>query len=220
MLFCRYLASPTLSNRQVYESAHSVVLAIFARVQAEALPSSSSKGKAKSTNLAGFSTTHLPLYTQTLIQNSSSDKEGLTTTQLCMAFEATIRCAIVCDNSLSLTSSILDQVIDAAKTCASEEQAHRLHLALVSSLPALPNTEGLLEKVLEECRKIVLTDSDKTELVQAIYKQLLERVGDLEKEVVVRWWYENLPILEASLGDGEHKQDSEHSWGDWIRARL
>ncbi|THH05099.1 hypothetical protein EW146_g9993, partial [Bondarzewia mesenterica] len=43
----------------------------------------------------------------------------------------------------------------------------------------------------EECRQ---------ELVDALFKEILERVGDREKEFAMRWWEENRAILELRPG--------------------
>ncbi|THV03890.1 hypothetical protein K435DRAFT_835673 [Dendrothele bispora CBS 962.96] len=275
-----HLSSPTTSNRQVYESAHSVVLAIFARAQSESAsipatqhPESDSridKGKGRSKGddfptltLISFTRTLLPSYTQTLIQNSSPN-DRLTTTQLCMAFEATARCAVACDKPAATTSSsisfsmdngedslaemIIEDIITAARTLEnsshndsdSREQLHRLRLSLVSCLSALP--VHLLERALEECKRVLMLphfggsggdaddedregDGERREaLIQALYKEILEKVGDREKDVVVKWWYDILgdfAAATAAVGDDhESRMGRERRWGDWFRARL
>lgn len=72
------------------------------------------------------------------------------------------------------------------------EHAHRLRLMLVSSLPAIPLR--LLPRGLEEIRKCVASENDegrREELVGEILKEILERVGDEEKVVVMKWWQSN-----------------------------
>ncbi|KAG7088260.1 hypothetical protein E1B28_012274 [Marasmius oreades] len=44
------------------------------------------------------------------------------------------------------------------------------------------------------------TDEKKEELLQALYLEATERVGDREKEFVISWWYDNLDLLGCELG--------------------
>jgi hypothetical protein len=63
---------------------------------------------------------------------------------------------------------------------------------LVSSLPAIPLR--LLPRGLEEIRKCIVDESDKGrrgELVDEALKEILERVGDGEKGIVMEWWRSN-----------------------------
>ena len=72
------------------------------------------------------------------------------------------------------------------------ERAHRLRLMLVSSLPVMPLK--LLPRGLEEIRKCIIGESEKDrreELVGEVLKEILERVGDREKVIVMKWWHSN-----------------------------
>ena len=63
---------------------------------------------------------------------------------------------------------------------------------LVSSLPAMPLR--LLPRGLEEIRKCIVDENDKSrrgELVDETLKEVLERVGDEEKGIVMEWWRSN-----------------------------
>ncbi|KAF5369431.1 hypothetical protein D9758_002821 [Tetrapyrgos nigripes] len=164
----------------------------------------------------------------------------------------------------------------ATATQAQQDQLHRLRLALISSISALPIP--LLNEVLEEMKRVVVglngtlalawtkgkgdgrrvkvkrnggkgkqkereniadvdeanvkeLEKQRDEIVKALYREILERVGDREKEVVVRWWYENLEVLGGAPGaaaaeteTGAEKDEKENQavsgWGEWIRARL
>ncbi|KAL0069888.1 hypothetical protein AAF712_003158 [Marasmius tenuissimus] len=128
-----------------------------------------------------------------------------------------------------------------------EERLHRLRMAMMASLSAIPYV--LLREYLaevkralsqaeamgaqEETRKgeekeqrvegeagLLLAGDDilsgakrppkKEELVQALYLEVMERVGDREKELVMGWWYENLDFLGRGLGNykkGEAKSE-------------
>jgi hypothetical protein len=53
------------------------------------------------------------------------------------------------------------------------------------------------------------TDGDerRKELVEELFKEILERVGDREKETVMRWWYDiRTELLE---GEGEKREEGE-----------
>ncbi|KAK1226251.1 hypothetical protein PQX77_010724 [Marasmius sp. AFHP31] len=127
-----------------------------------------------------------------------------------------------------------------------EERLHRLRMAMMASLSAIPYVllrEYLAEVkralsqaeamgVQEETRKgkekeqrvegeagSLLAGDDilfgakrppkKEELVQALYLEAMERVGDREKELVMGWWYENLDFLGRGLGN--HKKGEAKS---------
>ena len=72
------------------------------------------------------------------------------------------------------------------------ERAYRLRLMLVSSLPAIPFR--LLPRGLEEIGKCIVDESEKSkreELAGEVLKEILERVGDKEKVIVMKWWRDN-----------------------------
>jgi hypothetical protein len=85
----------------------------------------------------------------------------------------------------------------------------RLQLALVSSLSALPLS--LLAGALERVRGIVVAapaDEARDELVRELFRELLERVGDREKEFVMHWWAENEGILGGYAADPMDPKDA------------
>ena len=72
------------------------------------------------------------------------------------------------------------------------EHAHRLRQMLISSLPAIPLR--VLPRGLEEIRKCIADENDKgrrEELAGEVLKEVLERVGDKEKVIVMEWWQSN-----------------------------
>ena len=117
----------------------------------------------------------------------------------------------------------------------SVERVHRLRLVLISMVSSLPLL--LMSRVLEEIRIILLTtapaDSDeesaagrrRKELVEALFAEFLEGVGDREKEAAIRWWYEHRPMLISASREEEKKgEDSEEEGkgkgtvvGSWIK---
>jgi hypothetical protein len=102
-------------------------------------------------------------------------------------------------------------------TAATESHLHRLHLTLIATVPSLPLP--LMLPVLDKIRGcIILPHAEqigassneggperKAELVDALFREILERVGDLEKETAMGWWYANLEELRGAVrggGDG------------------
>ena len=72
------------------------------------------------------------------------------------------------------------------------ERVHRLRLMLVSSLPTIPLK--LLPRSLEGIRKCIVGEGEKSrreELASEILKEILERVGDREKVIIMKWWQSN-----------------------------
>lgn len=61
-------------------------------------------------------------------------------------------------------------------------------------------------------------DSVKKELVEALFAEILERVGDREKEYTLRWWYDNREGLmrrrvgEAGNSQGENTHRMEKNY--------
>ncbi|KAF9465773.1 hypothetical protein BDZ94DRAFT_1159342 [Collybia nuda] len=101
------------------------------------------------------------------------------------------------------------------KNVLNEAQLHRLHLTLISTVASLPLP--LMVRALEEIRYIITaqTQSDgdvpgvggsveaetKKELVKALFTEILEGVGDREKEAAMRWWYTNRQKMVWGVGD-------------------
>ncbi|KAJ7163306.1 hypothetical protein C8R46DRAFT_1102948 [Mycena filopes] len=194
------LALPYLSDasyRETYESSHSVVLAVFA---------SHADRHADANALAQprFTERMVPFYALCLIENSVDGR--LSTAQLRLAFAALVRSACASggkadgDGAYALAWYCVDALLDAIHALSSDsdsdadkERLHRLHLTLISVVPALPLK--LLPRVLEEIGSAILAKSGDTgalkkELVEATFVEISERVGDREKEVVMRWWYD------------------------------
>lgn len=100
----------------------------------------------------------------------------------------------------------------------SSERVHRLHLTLISTLSALPLK--LLGKALDEVYKIIIPTTPTTtmpttpisgtvptaagkgnrELVEALFREILEGVGDREKGYAMSWWYEHRKALLDAAG--------------------
>jgi hypothetical protein len=96
-----------------------------------------------------------------------------------------------------------------------EARLHRLHLTLISTIASLPLP--LMIRALEEICNIITTrarsdggvggvgdDTEaerKKELIGALFAEILEGVGDREKEAAMRWWYTNRQKLAWDIGD-------------------
>ncbi|KIJ59494.1 hypothetical protein HYDPIDRAFT_118489 [Hydnomerulius pinastri MD-312] len=215
------------THRETFESAHSVVLAIFSSCSKRALENT---GTVSSTNEQGGTSTSavdsaftekmIPFYTQCLIDNSSEGK--LTTPQLRLAYAALVKSASQSPDA-SLAWFCLDTLLSFCQTPSSStedlERKHRLHLALISSLSSLPLI--LLPRALEAVRDIIESasfsnpesEAKRGELVDALFGEIMERIGDAEKEYAVRWWNEQRAgwaaagrVAEVGGGEGKGKK--------------
>ncbi|KAJ3502510.1 hypothetical protein NMY22_g18560 [Coprinellus aureogranulatus] len=90
----------------------------------------------------------------------------------------------------------------------SPERLHRLELTLVSTLSSLPLP--LLAKALDEVLKLltgedaeVLGKEKREEVVKALFEEILEGVGDREKEYAMVWWYKHREALGGEVERGE-----------------
>ncbi|KIM89224.1 hypothetical protein PILCRDRAFT_768547 [Piloderma croceum F 1598] len=223
-----YLYDP--SHRETFESAHSIILGIFAaHAQKAADVKLNAKQRPSNSELKGtsFVESLVPFYAGCLIENSVSGP--LSTPQLRLAYSALVRSASsgahtstsspADARALALPQFCIDTLlsaINAPSTPSSSPSAsdgrdhlHRLHLTLISTLPSLHLP--LLSCTLESIRSIVLslplhTDGDerRKELVEELFKEILEKVGDREKETVMRWWYD---VRAELLGDGGEKRE-------------
>ncbi|KAJ7459669.1 hypothetical protein FB451DRAFT_1271116 [Mycena latifolia] len=202
------------SHREVYESSHSVILAIFA---SHADHHAAGQDVISSPQGPRFTERMVPFYTQCLIENSVDGR--LNTSQLRLAFASLVRSACACDgmdgmyalarycieallNTIHELSLLRDGGQDPSIV---NDRLHRLHLTLVSVVPTLPLK--LLPQVLEEIRAILTTapshSGKRKELADAIFVEISERVGDREKEYVMHWWYDNRNSFLGKAGE-EH----------------
>lgn len=60
--------------------------------------------------------------------------------------------------------------------------------------------------------------NERKELIEELFKELLERVGDREKEIVMRWWYdEREGLIGRKIVEGE---EENRDGGAGILSRL
>ena len=109
---------------------------------------------------------------------------------------------------------------------------HRLSLTLISTISSLPLT--LILRGLDEIRLIItaysrddggVDDSNdeasqserkgrKKELLEALFAEILEKIGDREKEAAMKWWYKHRPALISESGDvSERGQEGQQQQG-------
>ncbi|KAJ7505504.1 hypothetical protein B0H11DRAFT_1796324 [Mycena galericulata] len=232
------LALPHLSDptyRETYESSHSVVLAIFAShadhhaAGQDNIPTSDVRAPGPS-----FTERMVPFYAHCLIENSIDGR--LNTPQLRLAFASLVRSATasarppnnpnsagdLADDMYTLAWYCVDALLDtihdlsAQDPSAVQDRLHRLHLTLISVVPALPLK--LLPRLLEELqtilatRDVVLPDSAAKvkDLVDATFLEISEKAGDREKEYLMRWWYANRNSFQAAVNrTGASRTDTE-----------
>ncbi|KAG5644888.1 hypothetical protein DXG03_007440 [Asterophora parasitica] len=236
----RYLSDP--SHRETFESAHSVILSIFAsNAQQQQQPghqSSCLPGRCRcasearheacrcsnehfttATESAALDSTRfvhrmVPYYAQCLIENSQDGR--LSTAQLRLAYAALVRSASSNsdqEDARQLGWYCISVILDTIRELSQQEpgspgddpeRLHRLLLTLISTVPSHPLP--LMIRTLEEIQIFITTrpQSDsgvavvgdgveigrrRKELVDALFAEILERVGDREKEAAMRWWY-------------------------------
>ncbi|KAI0056552.1 hypothetical protein BV25DRAFT_1920897 [Artomyces pyxidatus] len=186
-------------HRETYESAHSVVLAIFA-----AHPSATANERAGATVSASVPTfveRLVPFYARCLLENSGEGK--LSSAQLSLAHAALVRASepVLASYCVDLLVEEIDRVLSASLSAPSSSRhvvlpseeagahAQRLRLALMATLPSLPLT--LLPRALAAMARVIddtQSERDRGKLMGALYREIVERVGDREREYVVRWW--------------------------------
>ncbi|EGN98046.1 hypothetical protein SERLA73DRAFT_109381 [Serpula lacrymans var. lacrymans S7.3] len=241
------------THRETYESAHSVVLAILASHTQKGgqgnIPSSTGRPEARiredSQHVANsglhangrFAVCIIPFYAACLIENSV---EGtLSDTQLCLAYAALVRSASTSaddtrDEQYALAWFCVDALLTAIRWLsyptsanANADRLHRLHLTLISCVPSLPLP--LLPRVLEATRAIVDSAStadhtQRQELVDALFAEITEHVGDRERELTMRWWIENRKRWEVRGQGGAQlrgaSRGGESMFGKWWAERL
>jgi hypothetical protein len=218
-----------VDNREIYEAAHSVMLALFAAHEAQSLPG---MGKPK------FNRVHLlvPAYIDILLHvcetysglkqrdthltaRQNSDEGRLSTDQLRLAFQALVRSAGSRDDELGwfcveqLVVAIKQLAINHPGTCiefpiipslwpwwwilGKSEQILRLQLALVSSISAVP-TSKLLLALGAVYDQMLSNETSRGALAEAAYHEIVERLGDREKDIALKWWLSTKTVLDSA----------------------
>ncbi|KIK94745.1 hypothetical protein PAXRUDRAFT_142236 [Paxillus rubicundulus Ve08.2h10] len=208
------------AHRETFESAHSVVLAILSSRSKIAVDNARSNDRADTLGSDSALTEKMvPFYAQCLIENSADGK--LSVAQLRLAFVTLVKHAtLTCDPALAWLC--IDSILAACRAFSAPQdvdQRHRLHLSLISSLPSLPLM--LLSRALSAVKDIIdatpSTDDKRKELVEAVFQEILENMGDAEKEHAVCWWNEQRVKWMASWRKPE---DARHTQIEGFQAVL
>ncbi|KAG6889886.1 hypothetical protein C0995_013861 [Termitomyces sp. Mi166 len=182
----------------------------------------------------------VPFYAQCLIQNSQDGR--LSTAQLRLAYSALVRSASTSGSIAEAhqlgwycITLILDVIRDLSLEgtqgndldTGSRQRLHRLHLTLISTVSSLPLP--LMIRVLEEIRSIITkprqsesgverlkdgVEERRKELVDTLFVEILEKVGEQEKEAAMRWWYAHRQAFlfeNESYGTGMSAQVEEQN---------
>jgi hypothetical protein len=136
----------------------------------------------------------------------------LSTLQLRLAYAALVRSAAsVAD--LSLAWFCIDCLLAAIASTDEhdDERKHRLQLTLISCVPSVPL--ALLPRLLDPIRSFMDAAQDeknRQELIDALFEEMKVRVGDKEKEYMIRWWGE-LRMKWAHTVPGREEIQGGHS---------
>ncbi|KAI9509188.1 hypothetical protein F5148DRAFT_784784 [Russula earlei] len=182
-----------VSHRETYESAHSVILAIFAHQGSTMTAEIHRTGVPEPT----FVEKIVPFYARCLLENSADGK--LTTAQLRLAYSALTSSAS--GNSLAMGQFCLLSLLSTLAGASAPRDAqrrHRLRLVLVSTLSALPLI--VLPEALNAMSSAIRDSNanERGELAREVFKEIMENVGDQEKEYCLRWWEERCNALAES----------------------
>lgn len=120
-----------------------------------------------------------------------------------MAFRSTVACAACAAPTSSEDGALAWYAIStllAASQEAEPEQKLKLHHMLMSTISVLP-LGGLLERVLDEISRVLKSQGEhsRKELVQTLYPDIVERVGNAERETVLKWWFSQVGLVGGSL---------------------
>ncbi|KAF8843207.1 hypothetical protein BDN67DRAFT_964560 [Paxillus ammoniavirescens] len=210
------------AHRETFESAHSVVLAILSSRSKLAVDNTRLNDRADTpASDSAFTEKMVPFYAQCLIENSAEGK--LNVAQLRLAFVTLVRSATLTRDP-ALGWLCIDSILAACRAFSAPQdvsQRHRLHLSVISSLPSLPL--ALLSRALSAVKDIVDatpdTNENRKELMEAVFQEILENMGDAEKEYAVRWWNEQRAKWMASQGKHEDVRHTQAE-GSQVVLRL
>ncbi|KAF8340678.1 uncharacterized protein EI90DRAFT_3036454 [Cantharellus anzutake] len=184
-----------LEQREVFESAHSVMLSVFAK------HSNKSLGAAED-NKTRLASRLVPFYLESLLENAS---EGhLSIEQLRLAYHSLVRSSSASTDDASAwfcIEALLTALQDTRD--ASERDKHkRLALTLVSLISAVNLT--LLKPVLAAIETELLWKDmgpeDRKEISKEVHDQIMGRIGDAQKEVALKWWLDLRERLSFEMG--------------------
>ncbi|KAG9056595.1 hypothetical protein FS842_010198 [Serendipita sp. 407] len=204
---CReYLGS--VQHREAFESAHSVLLALF---------SSQGRSPDRSDERAELVRSMVPFYVTSLIDCSADDMLNIDQLRLAFASLVSGSTSSNSDNG-SLTWYSIESLLAKINHLRAlqprpEAQCNRLELALVSLLPSVSSNDDILLKLLENIEKLIVEEDQPTQrqlLLEAVRDEILHRVSDVQRETVLRWWY-SMAKLQDTTGDSNKLKPSIHA---------
>ena len=130
--------------------------------------------------------------------------------QLCLAFAILVKSASLTQDP-ALAWLCISAILATCKELSQDlDRRHRLHLALISSLPSL--LLALLPQALSAVKDVIdgaPNDASRKELVEVLFREIMENIGDAEKEYAIHWWNErciewSVARLAPASHDGKH----------------
>ena len=145
----------------------------------------------------------------------------MSTDQLRLAYAALVRSASANaifnsnPNTLALSQYCISALLYAISQTHDRGQSARLSLTLISTLPSLPLS--LIPQTLASIKELILAidveerREERIEMVNNLFEEIVQRVGDREKEFVMRWWFKEREVLLGLGSDGgaEEKKKGE-----------
>ncbi|KAF8318405.1 hypothetical protein DL93DRAFT_2165011 [Clavulina sp. PMI_390] len=169
------------TTRDTFESAHSVILAIFANNGSrERFAATSRDGRDK------LSRTLAPLYLESLLQNLTDD--GLSSDQLQLAFSSVVR-SLCASGETELAWHCVDSFVQRLRAVRQAippraKERERLERSLISSISATDTL--LLPRLLHVVESEILAGGNM--YPKEIAQQVLSGVGDAQKDIALGWW--------------------------------
>ncbi|KAF9514564.1 hypothetical protein BS47DRAFT_1342867 [Hydnum rufescens UP504] len=191
------------SHRETFESAHSVLLAVFSN-NGNRIRGSMHYGPDRRETLALRLT---PFYLASLLNNSTEGR--LSTEQLRLAFHSVVRSTSASgdDAAAWLCIGALLNALNLAKGQPNAAaQLHRLRLTLISLISAV--NLPLLGRLFIEVDKEIMASEESQEkqesnmqgeLIEEVHNEVMSRVGDAQKQVSLEWWLNLRERLGAAL---------------------
>ena len=99
----------------------------------------------------------------------------------------------------------LSSLVSGLSVAGDAQRRHRLRLVLVSTLSALPLV--VLPDGLNAASDAIRDskDEERWELVREVFKEIMENMGDLEREYCLRWWEGQRGAFEGNVETGNDK---------------
>lgn len=126
--------------------------------------------------------------------------------QLRLAFPALVRSADSISDDHVLARYTIQSINDAIRREQDSARLHRMHMMLVASVSSV--SLRMLPSVLEDIRGILITavpensasqHALRQDLINALFTEIMENVGDQEKEYAMTWWHLHRPAAQTMI---------------------